>query len=361
MFNRILKNSAELLGLTVGIITSITFILTKIGTLKIEESQLLLGVDFLNILVLLIALLFIKDTELGVSDSELKELKNHLTASSNLDIGSIVIRVNQLVRQLVRCIWWFAIILALFYGLQLFTDATQEPYEKVKATLNGNYSILQLLSHGAPLDIAAAKHLSLEILTNSTNLFSASFLFLAFQVLFLVTLGADNKTWTLLKNYIPIISIAILITVINVVFFVVGFSDVPLYILSHTMRLLGGIYNGVAMLLLFSRFISMEFFFKKSSQRWQKNFYFYGTVIILPLYVIAQPMYGIFNAVEMGQSAALFKSVVFLVCFWGKLVFLLFIFTTLSKKWLHSYLFISLTQMDTLTNVAKDLKEVDDL
>jgi hypothetical protein len=105
----------------------------------------------------------------------------------------------------------------------------------------------------------------------------------------------------------------------------------------------------------------MEYFFKNSSNWWQRNFYFYGTIIVLPLYVVAQPLYGLFNAIEIGKSPELFKSVVFLICFWGKLVFLLFIFTMLTKKWIHSYLFMVLSQEETLLKISKDLRDVEDL
>jgi hypothetical protein len=354
-----LKNNDELLGLVIGIGTSLTFILTKIGQIKLSDLQLLVGVDILNIVVLIIALIGIKAIPLTIESKEFHKLIKNLNLKTEEEGKRILSRVNVLIKQLVYSIKWFIIILGAFYLLQLFADTTQLPYEKLKDTINSNESIFKLLGIGSYNAIASSEYLFIEILTNSTNIFSAAYLFLAFQVLFLVTIEDDNKTWKL-KRYIPI-SIAFLITLSNLVFFAVGFFGAQLSSISHTIRLIGGIYNGIAMLLLFSRFISMEYFFQNSRRTWQRNFYFYGTVIALPMYVVAQPLYGLFNAVEIGESATLFKSIVFLICFWGKLVFLLFVYTMLSKKWIHAYLFMVLSQKDTLTNLSLDINDVDDL
>jgi len=358
-FTKLLKNNDEVLGLFVGILTSLTFILTKVGQIHLTDLELLVGVDILNIAVLAIALVSIKGVPLTIESMEFNKLISLLNLKTESDGKRILTRVNELIKQLVYSIKWFIIILSAFYLLQLFVDTTQQPYEKLKETINSNYSILKLLSKGAENDISSSEFLFLEILTNSTNLFSGAYLFLAFQVLFLVTIEDDNKTWKL-KKYVPL-SIAFLITLANVAFFVTGFFGAHLSSVSHIIRLIGGIYNGIAMLLLFSRFISMEYFFQNSKKTWQRNFYFYGTVIALPLYVVAQPLYGLFNAVEVGEGATLFKSIVFLICFWGKLVFLLFVFAMLNKKWIHAYLFMVLSQQDTLTNISIDLSDVDDL
>jgi hypothetical protein len=359
LVNGQIKVSNELLGLVVGIITSITFILTKIRAIQLDDLQLLLSVDILNIVVLAIALIAIKSTVLNINSKEFHKFIKHLNLATEEEGHRILTRVNELINQLVYSIRWFIIILGTFYLLQLFVDTTQEPYENLKHTISSNFSILQLLGNGIKNGVTSSGYLTLEILTNATNLFSASYLFLAFQVLFLVTIDDDNKTWRL-KSYIPI-SIAFFIMLCNIVFFIIGFFGAYLSSISHIIRLIGGIYNGIAMLLLFSRFISMEYFFQNSRKNWQRNFYFYGTIIILPLYVVAQPLYGLFNAVEVGQGASLFKSIVFLICFWGKLVFLLFVYTVLSKKWIHAYLFMVLSQKDTLTKISIDLNEVDDL
>jgi len=359
----VLKENNELLGCIVGLITSFIFLGTQLNKIDgLDPIDLLKGIDLLNIFVILCALSAIKCVSLEIDGKEMSKLSTTL-ALSGKEGESITLRVNEIVRQLVYCVRWFALILGLFYLLQLFTDATITQDEKdIKYTLSGSYNVIELIQSELPFKIHAIRYLVTETFTNAANLFSAAYLFLAFQVLFLVTVDKDNRTWRM-KGWIPM-SVAMLIMVANILFFLDGDSlnsRTTLANISHMIRLTGGIYNGLAMLLLFSRFISMEYFFQNSSRSWQRNFYFYGTVIGLPLYVLAQPMYGIFNAVEIGESAVLFKSFVFLVCFWGKLVFFLFIFTMLDKKWIHAYLFISLTQRDTVSKVSKSLKEVEDL
>jgi hypothetical protein len=350
--------SKEFAGIITGVASSVTFLLSQ-SKIGLSEKTLLITMDILNLLILLIALAAIKATSMEFDGNEVKKLNEHLIINNESDLVKIKDRVNELIRQLVHCVRWFAVILGLFYLLQLFSDSTQMPFVLFKTTVKDNYSIIDILSYRPPFYTESATYLSTEILTNITNLFSAAYLFLAFQVLFLVTLDKDDKTWRL-KSFIPI-SLAVIITLVNVYSFVNGFFGVNLLTQSHVIRLIGGLYNGVAMFLLFSRFVAMEYFFQNSGKDWQRQFYFYGTVIVLPLYVVVQPLYGLFNAVEIGQSVELFKAVVFLVCFWGKLVFLLFIYTMLTKKWIHSYLFMVLSQKDTLSKISKDLKDVDDL
>ena len=364
-----LKSGNEILGILIGIATSVTLILKQFNYSILADDQFLIAVDILNIFVLLLALSYIQPTALSIEASEFSKLKRHLKLNAEDDYKAISIRVNSLIKQLVSCIRWFIIILGFFYMLQLFTDyqpvkykcdeTSKECVEEVIKDKN-NPDMVYLLSSECknPFCLQSAKYLSVEILTNSTNLFSASYLFIAFQVLFLVTLEDDNKTWKL-KSYISI-AVALLITGLNILCFIWGIKGESLLTISHIMRLAGGVYNGMAMFLLFSRFISMEYFFKSSNSGWQRNFYLYGTVVVLPLYVISQPLYGLFNAVEIGKSPELFKAIVFLICFWGKLVFLLFIFTMLTKKWIHSYLFMVLSQKDSLLNISRDLSDVDD-
>jgi hypothetical protein len=359
-----LKKSSEILGLLVAVGTSIAWIVTHISKENsLNKSLVLITVDFLNLLILLIALTVIKPSSLKIKTQERRKLKESL----NLQVTSVTQieeRVDQLVEQLVYCIKRFAAILAIFYLLQLISDVFQfinpnwlPSYKSIKPDFLVTHNIFELVKNKSE----AASYLSYEFLTNSTNLFSAAYLFLAFQVLFIVTLTPDGRDWRF-RGEIPF-GIAILITVLNIALMVINIGGLNLLITSHAIKLIGGVYNGLAMLLLFSRFIAMEYFFKNSANIWRRRFYLYGTVIVLPLYVIAQPLYGVFNAVEFGgeDSPELFKSLVFLVCFWGKLVFLLFIFNMLRNKWIHSYLFLLLSQKDHLSIIAAEIEDVEDL
>ena len=225
--------------------------------------------------------------------------------------------------------------------------------------LTSNDTIIDLLQMPVnELEQKAVKFLGIEILTNSTNLFSATFLFAAFMVLFRITIKSDNKTWQI-NNQIPL-SIAIAITVLNIAIIIVGYEDMDFKLQdsSTLIRLLGGLYNGIAMTLLFSRFISMEYYFQSMKKGFEKPFYYYGTIIALPLYIVVQPLYALFNVIEL-QAASIFKASVFLICFWGKLVFLFFVYTMLQKKWMHSYILLTLLHGNHLNQMSIDLDDVD--
>ena len=99
--------------------------------------------------------------------------------------------------------------------------------------------------------------------------------------------------------------------------------------------------------------------FQKSFER---NFYFYGITIGLPLYIVVQPLYALFNLFDLGESSAsIFKAIVFLITFWGKLVLLFFIYTMLNKKWIHSYILLTLIEKKNLEKLSIELEDVEKL
>ncbi|MFN8283387.1 MAG: hypothetical protein U0U67_09250 [Chitinophagales bacterium] len=345
--NTVLKNINEILASIIGIVASVGAILTSSRSFEKYEHLFLCSIDILNIIILFFAVFVIKHTIFSETDESYKKNIRFID-KTNTGTDDEILRVNELVGQLVFCVRWFSIILGTFYCLQLIIDLSQFDYLKIKEAISNTSNIYELFEQNNQYSSQSARFLTMEVLTNATNLFSAVFLFIAFQVLFIITIDTDNKSWLLVrkgKAYIPI-SIAVIITIINIAFVANGIfgTDVKLSTTSTMIRLLGGIYNGVAMLLLFSRFISMEYILKDENKGLQRNFYLYGTIIILPLYVVVQPLYGLINAVDIKISTELFKALVFLVCFWGKLLFLLFVYTGLKRKWIHSYLFKSLLQ-----------------
>lgn len=346
LFSRLFKHINEVLALIVSIVTSLVFILTKINAIPVDKKTLLGFVDTMNLGVLFVFLLTIGNSLISKDDEGLKNYSKRLNLKMDEDK---IARVNILVSQLVICIRWFIIILGIFYVFQFLIDFVNDfDYDVIKTEITSNTSILKLISKGKD---DSASYLVYEIGTNITNLFSAAFLIVAFQVLFFKTISPDNKTWWLIKKgraYIPV-SIAFMVTLISAAFYICGINDLSLADISISTSLSIGIYNGIAMLLLFSRFITMEYFFINSRPTtWEVNFYLYGTIIILPLYVVVQPLYGIINAVEL-KSLEVFKALIFLFCFFGKLIFLLFTYTMVRKKWIHYFLYATLIQTE-ITN-----------
>jgi len=359
---KLLKRHNELIGTIAALTTSVLIIYNNILSVNLQFLKL---ADILNLLVLIIGFFAIQKQKLEIKEPEFLNLTQVLHLKRK-EIEEKKERTNELVHQLVNAIKWFILILSGFYILQLFFDSILvNSVDDIVESIRGKKTIFELLSgetcdpdlepkSPSCLNFNAAKFLSLEVLINSTNLFSAAFLFTAFQVLFARTLKNDNKTWDL-NNQIPF-AIAILITVIN---FVVLITELgyDLNFKSNAIRLFGGLFNGVAMALLFSRFISMEFFFKRASKSFERNFYLYGILVALPLYIAVQPLYGLFY--NLNTNIILFKSIVFLVCFWGKLVFLFFVYTMIDKRWVHAYIMVSLTNNKTIEMISEGIDNVD--
>ncbi|MEM6718675.1 MAG: hypothetical protein AAF611_05155 [Bacteroidota bacterium] len=355
-----LKKNDEFLGTLVAIITSLLFIYNTFSQASpIGKSNFLIITDILNLVVLFVALFAIRNQKLTIESAEFTELLPILNCTEEVVKGKQE-RINELIFQLIKSIKWFILVLSGFYFLQLFLDYTLiENTDTIiksmenKKTMYDLFSVSSTITEAESLD--AASFLSLEFLMNTTNLFSAALLFTAFQVLFVKTIRDDNKTWNI-NNQIPL-AVAIAITILNLVVYFVPLGY-DLNVKSNVIRLLGGLYNGIAMTLLFSRFISMEFFFQKATKSFERNFYFYGITFFLPLYIVVQPMYGLFYSLD-SDTTILFKSVIFLSCFFGKMVFLFFVFTMINKKWIHAYLLVSLTSNRTIELIAEKIKDVD--
>ncbi|MET1260051.1 hypothetical protein ABV409_11935 [Flagellimonas sp. DF-77] len=354
---RFLRKNDEFLAIVVGIISSLAVILKTIEASGFKKIDVNLLTDCLNLLVLGLALIFIKESKLNIHTNEIVKICSKFKITGTY-LSEKLERTNRLIEQLTEAIRWFVIILIGFYCLQFFMDVSLD-YNSFKGALNQNNSILQLFGTQGESELDAAKFLSIEVLTNATNLFSATFLFTAFFVLFSVTLEKDNKTF--IKRVLPM-ALAIGISILSIAIIITGIPNLNLEKSSTIIRLLGGIYNGVAMALLFSRFIAMEYYFQHSKKNFERNFYYYGITIGLPLYIVVQPLYALFNLIELGEgTASMFKAIVFLITFWGKLVLLFFVFTMLNKKWIHSYILLTLIENDNLKKLSIELKDVEQL
>lgn len=353
-----IKENDEFLASSIALVGSIGVILNAI---KITSFQYIKNInlftDGLNLAALFIGLYFIKKTVLVVRDNESLRLSKQYSVTKQ-ELSSRLLRTNSLIRQLYKSIRWFIIILLGFYLLQFYVDSYFD-YDSFKSVLKiVGEDYIDLLINSNSERKSAAQYLALEVLTNATNLFSATFLFTAFLVLFGVTLEDDDRT-SKINNQIPI-AIAIGITVLNILILAKGIPGLTLEESATIVRLLGGLYNGIAMALLFSRFISMEYYFQSSNKSFERMFYFYGVTIWLPLYVVVQPLYSLFNLFDLGQTAVI-KAIVFLITFWGKLVFLFFIYTMLNKKWIHSYILLALMEKDKLEKLSFELEDVEKL
>ncbi len=353
-----IKENDEFLASLIALVGSVGVILNAVKVTSFQYIENInLFTDGLNLAVLFIGLFFIRKTILVISEDENIRIceQYNITKQGLLDK---VIRTNSLIGQLYKAIRWFIIILIGFYLLQFYVDSFFD-YDWFKGVLKvKDKDYIDLVINSSSKKKSAAQYLAIEVLTNATNLFSATFLFTAFLVLFSVTLEDDNRT-SKINNQIPL-AIAIGITILNILVLSKGIPGLTIEESATIVRLFGGLYNGIAMALLFSRFISMEYYFQSSNKSFERLFYFYGITIWLPLYVVVQPLYSLFNLFDLGQTAVI-KAIVFLITFWGKLVFLFFIYTMLNKKWIHSYILLTLMEKDKLEKLSFELKDVEKL
>jgi len=330
----------SLMGVLVTLLTAFdkfkTFF-TDITGITVTSTFVSVSAEVLNLVVLLIFYWIIKAKELELNDAEIKTLSESLNISKtkakfNND------RVNKLVEQISFCLGGFMFFLIFFYAIEILEDT--QSYWK----------------------LPDSKFPFLQFLENFSNVVSAAFIYLAFSVLYDVTLDEKNRPKIYYRG--------------TIIFLVAFIGTYTMFLLTedpnsssslnvtNVFRLICGVYNGLAMGLLFGRFVSMEYFFKditlNQSNNFTKRFYYIGTIFILPLYVIAQPMFGVFNLIGFGDQLV-FKAIVFLVCFIGKTFFLFFFYTYVKKRWFHTYLHLSLANHAIPKNIAQSFPQIEDV
>jgi hypothetical protein len=103
-----------------------------------------------------------------------------------------------------------------------------------------------------------------------------------------------------------------------------------------------GICNGLAMSLLFGRYVSMEHLVNDQKNEEFYNFFSFSIIFILPMYALAQPLFGSFEINAFGPSAV-FANCVFFICWVGKAVFLGYTWKFMKDKSIHHYLHLVIT------------------
>lgn len=127
---------------------------------------------------------------------------------------------------------------------------------------------------------------------------------------------------------------------------------------SNIFGLIIGSFNGLAMSLLFARYISMEHLINNAKERTFYDWFSTLTVFLLPIYALAQPLFGAFEINAFGD-ARVFANCVFFICLLGKMFFLYFTYKFIKERKLHYYLHLIITSHDILNNLRDYF--VDDL
>lgn len=260
-----------------------------------------------------------------------------IAEDSQKKIERIQIRVGALIRQYIWTVRLFAVSLVLLY-LTIVISALRAapPAENVRLITN------------------------FAILTNILNFVGGVFVFLAFWVLYRETLDdreEDNRFWL----------IPLLLTLAYVVG-VVGYSWLykpgeNAYHFLNIVDLIAGSINGLPMLLLFGRYVSLEqalngtelfrnafkdlfkplpFF---ESEKSYTKLVSFGIIFLLPVYALAQPLFGSLEIKLYGENPKVFQTTVYGICLVGKLCFFHLTFLLVRKKLLQLYLYGLVSQV----------------
>jgi len=129
-------------------------------------------------------------------------------------------------------------------------------------------------------------------------------------------------------------------------------DNLPKPLASNIMQLIIGSLNGLTMALLFGRYVSIDHALqnidKKIDEDKEKKpeieeakdkkeyseYIKWGIIIILPVYALAQPLFGSFEIDAFG-SPMNFQNIVFFICFVGKTFFLYITWKFIDKRWMH--------------------------
>lgn len=324
--------------ISAGILGTFLVILSLPGSNRLPT----LLTETLNILVLFAFYSLIRPKKFNPKDdSEIAVLAESLnivdrdfkTAKINID------RVNKVITQLCGKIFGFIIFLLLFYTLNFLEDWKPEYFSE---HLNSPFPII-------------------DFLENVFNAISAAFIYFGFKVLYDSTLDENNNP----KNYYKGTLIFLLGFILSYFLLLLINTDNPHSQdkdkISYVYNLGCGIYNGWAMGLLFGRLISMEYFFKEiqlTTSKFSRRFFHYGAIFILPIYVLANCLYGVQKFEEFNyQNMQALKALIFLICFFGKGFFLLFIYHYINFKWLHIYLHLILANNSIPRDIIKVFAE----
>jgi hypothetical protein len=200
--------------------------------------------------------------------------------------------------------------------------------------------------------------------TNIFNLSNALFILLAFNVLNYKTLSErkdmghinampisyyeSNRYWivpVILYGFYCLIFVSFSMSCIT--------GQCNQKYLLNGFDLTAGLFNGLTMMLLFGKYVSMEFslretklynkvfehiFYPFSETFEYKKIVSFGIVFILPIYALAQPLFGSLT-IEMFGKTAYLQTGVYAACLIGKICFLHLTYILISKNLLHLYLF----------------------
>lgn len=339
-----------------------------------EHSELIIIIA--NLFVSTVAFIFLakqKTDKFIVRDKEKFKSLAELNEGADIQIYTINLnnRVEKLVNQFRLHMSLFAFSLILIYGVILLTVLTSK-----------ERTIGELLL--APPSYEGRTIGYFPIVTNLINLLGALFVQLGFSVLSNKTLEAHKDAAEAQRDSVKIVddqhslettqligynsslywAIPLMFFVTYTLIFIslsvtyLGVSNLAVTRFLNIFDLLAGLANGLAMSLLFGRYVSIEqsigntrlfktvfenIFHPFFSIRY-KALVSLGIIFILPIYALAQPLFGSLKIDAFGDPNN-FQTMVYAICLVGKICFFHLTYILISKKLLHLYLYGLVSQV----------------
>lgn len=327
-----------LIGSVLGVVISVFTVSEKAGGAigRLAKVSPDIVMEILNILILIFFFFGLSPKKLELNNPFFRgglARRLNIEDYDSQQLGFNNDRVNKLVSQISSNLIGFIGFLIIFYLINLLKDWGSPTIKD----WNTNFPFV-------------------DVLETTSNGVSAAFIYLTFSILYNTTLDTNNNESNYYKGTLFFIT-----TFVVCYLFVLYTYPLSQTTVSNIFKLICGIYNGLAMGLLFGRINSMEFYFKDiedDTNTIRKNLYQFGVTFILPIYVLAQPMFGILEFAEFrSEYGPVFKSIVFLICFIGKGFFLLFIANKMNDMWLHAYLHLLLANQNRSRAVIRAIAE----
>jgi hypothetical protein len=235
-------------------------------------------------------------------------------------------QVDDLVRQYLWIMRLFAFSLVLVYVSIIFTPIVTQDLENRRIS---NFALL----------------------TNIFNFLEGIIVFLAFRVLYSKTLDKKGKDFWVIPSGLALLYIIIFIYSS----WRLNWAEPQKYFLNIS-DLIAGSVNGLAMFLLFGRYVSLEQslretdLFKNAFRDLFKPLPLFETeksytravsfaiIFLLPFYALAQPLFGSLN-IDLYGNAIGFQTTVYAICLVGKICFFHLTYLLIRKQLLHLYLY----------------------
>lgn len=277
-----------------------------------------------------------------------KDAHGRLYRATREKLKGFETRVDTLVKQYLWLMFLFALSLVILY---LFIILTPGWTQKLPNRYIGFFPII----------------------TNIANFIEGIIVFLAFRVLYSETLDPnvkDNRFWQ-----IPSGLALLYVLVILVLSMAFESWDEPHTQFLNVFDLIAGSVNGLAMFLLFGRYVSLEQslkgtklfadafrdLFKRLHIIEAKKPYTravsFGIIFVLPFYALAQPLFGSLY-IDLYGSAVNFQTTVYAICLVGKLCFFYLTYLLIRNKLLHLYLYGLISEVGNFSKLEQCLTSV---